>query len=145
MTFPLGSLTDTTTNRRSAAPGAGLPATAGLWRLKAVVLLGAALWLIALLALLTHSPLDAAFSTSGDGSGVHNRAGVFGAWGADLAFVLFGYSAWWLMAVALRLWLSALARLLRGGVGTEQPPLWWVGVGMFILLCASCALEWTRL
>ncbi|MFM2448270.1 MAG: hypothetical protein RIS44_720 [Pseudomonadota bacterium] len=102
-------------------------------------------WLIALLALLTHSPLDAAFSTSGDGSGVHNRAGVLGAWGSDLAFVFFGYSAWWLMAVALRIWLSALARLLRGGGTTsEQPPIWWLAVGVLLLLGASCALEWTR-
>jgi DNA segregation ATPase FtsK/SpoIIIE, S-DNA-T family len=145
MTFPLGSLSDAATARAATSVGAGLPAEPGQWRLKTAVFLSAVLWLITLLALLTHSPLDAAFSTSGDGSGVHNRAGVLGALGADLVFVLFGYSAWWLMVVALRTWLSALARLLRGGTSTtEQPPLWWLGLGVGLLLCASCALEWTR-
>jgi len=145
MTFPLGSLTDAPSTRTPAAAVSGVPDQSGQWRLKTAVFFGAVLWLIALLALLTHSPLDAAFSTSGDGSGVHNRAGVLGAWGADLAFVLFGYSAWWLMAVALRVWLSVLARLLRGGTTTtEQPPLWWLAVGVLVLLSASCALEWTR-
>jgi len=49
------------------------------------------------------------------------------------------------MAVALRVWLSVLARLLRGGTTTtEQPPLWWLAVGVLVLLSASCALEWTR-
>jgi S-DNA-T family DNA segregation ATPase FtsK/SpoIIIE len=145
MTFPLGSLTDSAQTRGGTSTGSGLPAQPTQWRLKTAVFLSAVVWLIALLALLTHSPFDAAFSTSGDGSGVHNRAGVLGAWGSDLAFVLFGYSAWWLMAVALRIWLSGLARLLRGGEPTsEQPPLWWLAVGVLLLLGASCALEWTR-
>ena len=145
MTFPLGSLTDSSPSRGGNSTGSGLIAQSTPWRLKTAVFLGAVVWLIALLALLTHSPLDAAFSTSGDGSGVHNRAGVLGAWGSDLAFVLFGYSVWWLMAVALRIWLSGLARLLRGGEPTsEQPPLWWLAVGVLLLLGASCALEWTR-
>ena len=145
MTFPLGSLTDSAHTRGVTSTGSGLPAQPTQWRLKTAVFLSAVVWLIALLALLTHSPYDAAFSTSGDGSGVHNRAGVLGAWGSDLAFVFFGYSAWWLMAVALRTWLSALARLLRGGTtASEQPPLWWLAVGVWLLLGASCALEWTR-
>jgi DNA segregation ATPase FtsK/SpoIIIE, S-DNA-T family len=145
MTFPLGSITDAASARATSSAGSSFQAEPGHWRLKTGVFLTAVLWLIALLALLTHNPLDAAFSTSGDGSGVHNRAGVLGAWGADLVFVAFGYSAWWLMAVALRAWLSALALLLRGGsTASQQPPLWWLGVGVVLLLCASCALEWTR-
>ncbi len=154
MTFPLGSLRDgppASGMSRAAAPSSTTTAAPPhaspmpLWRLQAAVLAGGVAWLIALLALLSHNPLDAAFSTSGDASGVHNWAGVLGAWGADLAYVLFGYSAWWLMAVGLRGWLSALASLLRAGEPVPRPPWPWMLLGVGLLLSASCALEWTRL
>jgi len=47
--------------------------------------------------------------------------------------------------VALRAWLSALAGSLRGVAGPAQPPRWVFWLGLALLLCASCALEWTRL
>ena len=160
MTFPLGSLGAGAGAQASAAEGTylrqegtggSLDAAAGGagWRDQTMVLLGAALWLIALLAMATHHPADAAFSTSGTGEPLHNRAGVIGAWFSDLAYFGFGYSAWWGIAVGLRVWLGALARLLRSGDAPAGPaalpsrwPFW---IGVVLLLCASCALEWTRL
>ena len=112
---------------------------------------GGLLWLLAAIALLSHSPLDAAWSTSGDGGAlVHNRIGVLGAWVSDLGFFLFGRSVWWLLVAGASAWLSALARLLRhdvplasSAVAARPPGLMWLGLAL--LLGASCALEWTRL
>jgi S-DNA-T family DNA segregation ATPase FtsK/SpoIIIE len=146
MTFPLGSLSTPAGASRAAAPAPELPR----WRLQALVVLGAVLWLITLLALVTHNASDPGFSSSGEGGTLRNKAGLFGAWWSDLLLFLFGYSAWWLPVVGLRAWLSLLAQWLRG----EPPPagqahhlrrrvLFWSG--LVLLLCASCALEWTRL
>ena len=63
------------------------------------VLREAALWVlgtlavILLLALATYDPGDPGFTSTGDGSTVHNRIGSAGAWFADLAFMLFGRPA----------------------------------------------------
>ena len=57
-------------------------------------------WLLAgvgvilLLALLTYSPVDPAFSVAGGTDTIANRMGPAGAWFADVAFVLFGVSAY---------------------------------------------------
>ncbi|HJV61705.1 MAG TPA: hypothetical protein VJ743_12215, partial [Albitalea sp.] len=49
--------------------GAGVPAAAGehhaSWKQQLALLAGGVLWLLALLALVTHDAADAAFSTSG--------------------------------------------------------------------------------
>ncbi len=74
-------------------------------------LLAIAFWL---LALLSYSPQDPAWSTSGYGGPVRNLAGRLGAWIADASYFLFGFSVWWCVAAALRAWLAALARGLRG-------------------------------
>ena len=107
-----------------------------------------------MLALATHSSLDPAFSTSGSGGPIQNQAGAIGAWCSDLAFFLFGYSVWWVVPVAARAWLGALAHALRAGTGTGtghagDPPArleaWIVPVGLLLLFAASASLEWTRL
>ena len=152
MTFPLGSLGP------GGVDGASFPSTAGSaagpgagWRLQLALLAGAVVWLLALIALATHSAADPGFSTSGAGGAVANRAGVAGAWLSDVAFVLFGYSAWWAMVVAARAWLGGLAEAMRLHAGTPSaeaeraPPAWQVGLGLALLLAASAALEWTRL
>ncbi|MBK1684883.1 DNA translocase FtsK [Rhodoferax fermentans] len=122
-----------------------------LWLLMGLVLL--ALWL---LALLSYSPLDPAWSTSGNGGPLHNYAGHVGAWLADGSYFLLGYSVWWCVAAGLRAWLSALARWLRGHEEVLAPAkpgaqavsaeggriLFWLG--LLVLLCASATLEWTR-
>jgi DNA segregation ATPase FtsK/SpoIIIE, S-DNA-T family len=165
MTFPLGSLR---AEGGAAAPNHATPANAGGTytrsasgggdpdvdraglRTQLAVLIGGVLWLLAVLALATHQAADSAFSTSGTATAALNKAGTLGAWFSDIAFVVFGYSTWWLLAIAARAWLSALARLLRHG---EQPalprdkrrPLWAFWVGVLLLMLASTALEWTRL
>ena len=107
------------------------------------------LLILAFLALTSYHPTDPAFSTSGDGSQVRNLVGSLGAWVSDLSYFLFGFSVWWFMVIGLRVWLGALARVLRGSDWpTDEAtllPHWifWLGVGL--LLCASCSLEWTRL
>jgi len=123
-----------------------------------------ALWL---LALGSYSAQDAAWSTSGNGGGtVVNRVGRFGAWLADMSYFLLGLSVWWCFAAGLRTWLSALARWMRGQepqahdsvrdaadaksktaawvarLTSGRAAFWW---GLVALLCASTALEWSRL
>ncbi len=101
-----------------------------------------ALWL---LALLSYSPQDAAWSTSGTGAAVLNRAGSLGAWIADLSYFLAGFSVWWCVAVGIRVWLSVLAKRLRGDDvgGVRHRFAFWTG--FVLLLYASGSLEWTRL
>jgi S-DNA-T family DNA segregation ATPase FtsK/SpoIIIE len=144
MTFPLGSL---------GADGAGAVARAtsnplsARWRQQLLLVLGAVAWLLFVIALLTHDVGDPAFSTSGTGAPLHNKAGLLGAWVSDLAYFLFGFSAWWLVPVGFRAWLSSLAHGLRGESDAVHGALprvaFWSGLAL--LLAASAALEWTRL
>ncbi len=115
-----------------------------------------ALWLA---ALLSYSPQDTAWSTSGTGAPVANRAGHLGAWIADFSYFVAGFSVWWCVAVGIRIWLSLLADRLRGdevGSGGAEAAnttrlhlllrsrlAFWLGFSL--LLYASCSLEWTRL
>jgi DNA segregation ATPase FtsK/SpoIIIE, S-DNA-T family len=145
MTFPLGSLRSGT----AAASAARQPGPAARWLAKAGLVAGAVLWLLLLLALLTHDPGDAAFSTSGAGQALHNKAGQFGAWVSDGVLFLFGYSAWWLPLIGLRLLLAALAHWLRVDGTVADPHKAWpravFWAGFVLLMAASSALEWTRL
>jgi S-DNA-T family DNA segregation ATPase FtsK/SpoIIIE len=139
MTFPLGSLrADGGAAMASGAPSS-MPLRRQLW-----LLAGAVLWLLAMLALVTHTAADPGFSTSGSGEAVRNKAGLAGAWAADFALFMLGHSVWWLPLVGARAWLSALARDLRGEVApVGHRAVFWVGLAL--LLAASCALESTRL
>jgi DNA segregation ATPase FtsK/SpoIIIE, S-DNA-T family len=114
------------------------------------------LWLI---AMVSYSGQDAAWSTSGSGGGIANRAGKLGAWLADMSYFLLGLSVWWCFAAGVRAWLSALARWMRGlqpqprDHSRSAPSLaarltssrtgFWLGLA--VLLCASTALEWSRI
>ena len=154
MTFPLGSLrSDGAPNTFGAAlarPDGQAHAPAG-WRAQLTLLITAVLWLLAVLALATHTAADPAFSTSGTASLPLNKAGAAGAWFSDLAYFMFGYSVWWAAAVALRAWLGALARVLRHETpvpavpASEVRPVWLFWLGLAMLLAASASLEWTRL
>jgi S-DNA-T family DNA segregation ATPase FtsK/SpoIIIE len=160
MSFPLGSLTgegaaDSAAPaekvykrqpRKAAAapPPPSNPLLAPLW-----LMAGALAWVLLVLAMATHNAADAAFSVSGSTALYGNRVGAFGAWVSDVLLFLFGYSAWWLPLVGLRLWLGALAHLLRHETSPTAIPAWrrwgvWCA-GFLLLICASCALEWTRL
>jgi S-DNA-T family DNA segregation ATPase FtsK/SpoIIIE len=114
-----------------------------------------ALWL---LALLSFSVGDAAWSTSGSGEPLHNQVGRLGAWVADISYFSFGFSVWWCFAVAVRSWLTLLANWMRSGEGQAPPVLsvggrlarwlggrWVQALSLLLLLCASCTLEWSRL
>ncbi len=179
MSYPLGSLNDdghtdrrsstSTGTDRSLDPAASLRLTGRLhrstqtttiepvvpvettFRFQAYLLIGGIALALFLLALVSHDPLDAAFTTSGQHIEPGNWVGAAGAWASDLAYALWGKSAWWLVLVGARLWLGALALWLRrdtalsasASVPAYPAWRWWLGLAM--LLAASCTLEWTRL
>jgi DNA segregation ATPase FtsK/SpoIIIE, S-DNA-T family len=161
MTFPLGSLRSEGGASAAAAKGGSYgrdtsrPSSAAHhaagWRAQLLLLATGVLWLLAVLALATHSAADPAFSTSGTGAALANKAGVAGAWFSDLAYFIFGYSTWWAVLVALRTWLGALAHVLRGDAAfpastpPARHPVWLFWLGLALLLAASASLEWTRL
>ena len=116
------------------------------------LLLGGAGLALAMLALLTYHPEDAAWSTSGAHALARNWGGGLGAWMADLAYFTFGYSVWWCWAAGLRAWLVGFSRWQRSaGWGSAAPRdgtarrLWVFWLGMAVLLASSCVLEWSRL
>ena len=112
------------------------------------LLLGLLVLLFALAALLSHSLLDPAWSTSGASDTVllHNWMGQLGALLADAAYFGFGFSVWWLWCVAVFIWLRSGMRWMRGqGMwlpSAQQRLRFWLG--LVLLLAASCALEWSR-
>ncbi len=141
MTFPLGSLRG---EAGAAAAGANAAVHAMPLRRQLWLFAGAVLWLLAMLALVTHSSADAGFTTSGGGGPLSNKAGLAGAWLSDFAYFMFGYSVWWLPLVAARAWFAALARSLRSAaVPSPSRTVFWAGLAL--LLAGSCALEATRL
>jgi DNA segregation ATPase FtsK/SpoIIIE, S-DNA-T family len=142
MTYSLHTLQSSSS--KSAPEPTGLAKFANEMALVAGFLL-IAFWLI---ALLSYSHVDAAWSTSGAGGAIHNRAGRLGAWMADMSYFLFGFSIWWCVAVAVRQWLALLATRLRGdGMEGSATPMhrvmFWLGLAF--LMYASTSLEWTRL
>ena len=138
MTYSLNTLNDPA----PAARGGGIARFAH----ETALLLGAVALVFWLLALLSHSLQDAAFSTSGDGLAVRNWGGRLGAWLADASYFLAGFSAWWCVAAGLRAWLASLALWMRG----EEPApagarRWRSGrlafwFGLALLLAASTGL-----
>ena len=160
MSFPIGSLTG-----EDAADGASAPAektykrqprkqaappeprSSKMLRSPLVLIIAAIVWLLWVVAMLTHSTADAAFSNAGTPGLYANRVGALGAWASDLLLFTFGYSSWWLPLVALRLWLGGLAGLLRHAPDEVAGWRRWLpwSLGLLALLMASCALEWTRL
>jgi DNA segregation ATPase FtsK/SpoIIIE, S-DNA-T family len=77
----------------------------------------AGLSLILLLALVSYSPTDPAFSVAGEARDVTNRMGPAGAWFADLSFLLFGQPAYLFPVLVL------LAGLLLFRAGDAEDPL----------------------
>ncbi|WP_093245857.1 DNA translocase FtsK [Variovorax sp. EL159] len=149
MTYSLNTLQSS-----SAAEGQPVRVRAMRFAHEITLIAGFAALLFWLLAMLSFTPSDAAWSTSGTGGDIKNWGGRIGAWLADGSYFLAGYSVWWCLAAGLRAWLSSLASWLRGGEAApaEQPvkgrfnrsriAFWF---GLILLLCASTMLEWSRL
>lgn len=130
------------------AAGSGTARPAARFAHEIALVAGGAALLFWLLALLSHSAADPAFSTSGTGAPLANWGGRLGAGLADASYFLLGFSAWWCFAAGVRAWLSTLARWMRGeprpaGGFTRTRLAFWIGLA--VLLCASTGLEWSRL
>lgn len=106
-----------------------------------------ALWLAILfcgavfaLALFSFSMQDPSWSRGiVDNGEIRNLAGLSGAYLADAAYYLFGFSVWWLL-LALSVWLYRNFRLFRGQ--GHRPYLLPLGlVGLMLLLSGSAMLE----
>lgn len=150
MTYSLNTLQSS-----SAAEGQPVRVRAMRFAHEITLIAGFAALLFWLLAMLSFTPSDAAWSTSGTGGEIKNWGGRIGAWLSDGSYFLAGYSVWWCLAAGLRAWLSSLAHWLRGGEpagAAEQPQhgrfnrsrlAFWFG--LLLLLCASAVLEWSRL
>src|SRR4051812_19586896 len=112
MTYSLNTLND-------AGASAGSPrAGAGRFAHEFALVLGLVALVFWLLALVSYSAQDAAFSTSGVGLPIRNWGGRLGAWSADASYFMLGFSVWWCFAAAVRAWLTTLARWMRA----EAPP-----------------------
>ncbi len=149
MSYSLHTLTRTLDAEADTEPPRGFWAR---FALEFSLLLGAAALLLALIALLSYRSTDPAWSTSGLAPQVHNWAGRLGAWLADVAYFMLGYSVWWCWAAGLRAWLSGLSRWLGSAPWTDMPraarpprSAWLFWLGLVLLLASSCTLEWTRL
>ena len=120
--------------RRSDARAHASPATPPHWREQAALLVGAVVWLLALLALATHSAADPGFSTSGSGGADPQPRRHRSAPGSPTS-----PSSWSAIRsggrslVGARAWLGALARALRAplrrraGRGRRRRPAWTSG------------------
>jgi S-DNA-T family DNA segregation ATPase FtsK/SpoIIIE len=106
------------------------------------LLVGFAALLLAAI-LLTHNLADPGFSTTGDGSALHNLGGNTGAYVSDLLLQMFGLSAWWWVVLAAAYVIHTFRNL-------DEPPQnkgrqRWVRLGGFLLLLlASTGVEWLR-
>ena len=143
MTYSLNTLNDA----RGGAPTRG---GAGRFAHEIALVLGLAALVFWLLALVSYSAQDPAFSTSGTGAAIGNWGGRLGAWLADASYFLLGFSVWWCFAAAIRAWLATLARWMRGGAETDADGpfsrtrlAFWIALA--VLMCASTGLEWSRL
>jgi S-DNA-T family DNA segregation ATPase FtsK/SpoIIIE len=93
----------------------------------------AGLAIILLLALASYSPSDPAFSVSADSDAVTNSMGPAGAWFADVAFFLFGQTAFLFPPLVL----LAGIHLVRSRRGESQTGVAWLRAGGFALVIAS--------
>ena len=149
MTYSLNTLKNDP--RASAADGDNKPTGFRRFAQEIALTAGFVFMTFWLLALLTHSPLDPAWTTSGASGAVRNFGGRLGALFGDLSFFLLGYSVWWCYAAALVAWLAALANRLRDQDEPTPEHTGWrhtrfaFWAGLALLLISSTGLEWTRM
>ena len=149
MTYSLHTLTSS--NTRNAAPS---DTGSSRFAQELGLFLGLVALVFCVLALVSHSSQDPAWSTSGVTGSVRNWGGRLGAWLSDMGFFVLGFSVWWCLAAGIRAWLTTLAEWMRGEsvAPASQGRLarfksgrlaFWLGLAL--LLVASTALEWSRL
>ena len=123
------------------------------------LLLGGLILIFWVLALVSYSSNDAAWSTTGIGSITRNWGGRIGANVADLSYYFFGFSIWWCIAALASTWFVWFVRWLRHEkialtialAGSKKQAQFWLPtrvrfwVGLVLLLGVSTALEWARL
>jgi len=93
--------------------------------------------LIMLLALMSYSPLDPAFSVVGDTAAVTNRMGPAGAWFADIALLLFGQSAFLFPILVL---LAGVFLFRDQQVASSRTALLLRGTGFLLVVSTSSGL-----
>jgi DNA segregation ATPase FtsK/SpoIIIE, S-DNA-T family len=93
--------------------------------------------LILLLALLSYDPADPAFTVSGDRDSVANRMGPAGAWFADVAFFLFGLSAYLFPALVL---LAGVLLLREQSIGDSRSAVAHRALGFVLAIATSSGL-----
>ena len=135
---PLNTLKNTVADK--AGPKAGTnPVLQRLLR-EGSLLVYFLLALFLLIALVSHSPDDPGFTTTGSGAEVSNAVGVYGAWLADLLFELFGYLAY--AFPALMIFKVYTAFRDSGQEVTFSWPLTGIKTGgLLLLILAACALS----
>jgi S-DNA-T family DNA segregation ATPase FtsK/SpoIIIE len=109
---------------------------------RAIGIMAAAIFLAAML--LTHDLADAGFFTSGRGTLPRNLAGNLGAWLSDLLLGLLGYSAWWLVALAMGYSVRVFRHLDETPLASRRHVAVVLG-GFFLLLLSGSALEFLRM
>jgi S-DNA-T family DNA segregation ATPase FtsK/SpoIIIE len=111
----------------------------------------AALTLYLILIFLTYSPVDPGWSHANVVSKLHNLGGRVGAWMADLLLFIFGLSAWWICVFLLRhVWVGYRRLSQRFLLKKEPEPEHHQeglirGIGFFLLMTGSVALEYLRM
>ncbi|MEM8769506.1 MAG: DNA translocase FtsK 4TM domain-containing protein, partial [Pseudomonadota bacterium] len=111
------------------------PASVPVREIGLVGLAAAALY--TLLAIVSYSPMDPAFTYSGNGSDVENLVGQSGAMFADIALYLFGVVAYALPAVLI----ITGVRLVRGALEPVSWPLVSIrAMGWIGLIVSACVL-----
>ncbi|MGQ0501112.1 MAG: DNA translocase FtsK [Panacagrimonas sp.] len=112
---------------------------------EAVLLASAGFTLFLLVALISFSPDDPGWSSSGTGEPVSNLVGPVGAWTADVLLSLFGYVAflvpWGVGLGGLRIYRGAGAP--TGIPGAIRVGAWVVMLAALAALCALHARVWT--
>lgn len=148
MSYSLNTLNSSQTNSEQS--------TTARFAQEVGLILGAMVMVFWLIALLSYSGHDAAWSTSGVDSTTLNWGGRVGALLADASYYFFGFSIWWCVAALARAWLATLATWMRSGESHVAAPdlierhgvlnhrvKFWLGLG--VLMSSSVAIEWARL
>jgi len=136
-------------NRRVRAARTATPASAKLEALRRWIV-----WLIAvaalaatLVAFITHSAADPAWSTTGSALRLRNWLGPVGAWLSDIGYFVLGATVWWLLVFAVAwVWRARPRRAPAPELDERAPetlvlPVGWQVGGLLFLLAASSALE----